>query len=345
MGLMKNTGKTVQSQATSLLSRRILQMAELRNNFSWSISAREDFAECRRRRYWAKYAMWNGWKENASPVQRSAYRLSKMENRFTLLGNAVELGVNWLIRAQQDGRAATAEEAYEAAARSFLNRCWSESMKGLWKDSPKKFCCLHEHYYSGLGKEMEKKEKEKEMTSGMIVRIKLCLSNFIAKVLSGLAPVKKEQEIAINTVATGDPESFDYEGIKIYAIPDYAYLKDGKMHIHDWKSGGARAAHKDQMAVYGFWAAVKHKIAPEKVNIHLEYLNSGVTDSQELTNENLIRAQELIRDSVAEMAEYLAEGDLRRNEALPKEDWEMSADMNICRRCNFYELCRPELET
>jgi len=315
-------------------------MTELRNNFSWSISAREDFNECRRRRYWAKYGMWNGWNANASPVQRAAYRLSKMENRFTLLGNAVELGVNWLIRSQQAGRAASAEEAYEAAAKPFLNRCWDESRKGLWKSNPKKFCCLHEHYYSGLEKNSE---KEKEMTAAMIARIKLGLGNFIAKVLAGLKPVKKEQEIAVNTVAMGDPESFNLEEIKIYAIPDYAYLKDGKLHIHDWKSGGAKAAHKDQMAVYGLWAAVKHKIAPEQVNIHLEYLASGVTDSQELAKESLVKAQELIRESVNEMAEYLVEGDIKRNEPLPKDDWEMCADMNICRKCNFYELCKPEL--
>ena len=316
-------------------------MTELRNNFSWSISARDDFNECRRRRYWAKYAMWNGWKENASAIQRAAYRLSKMENRFTILGNAVEMGVNWLIRGQQAGRTATAEEAYEAAARNFLNDCWSESLKGLWKTNPKKYCCLHEHYYSDLGKDSE---KAKEMTSAMIARIKLCLSNFILKVLPALAPVKEEQEIRVSTVAAGDPESFNLEGIKIYAIPDYAYLKDSRLHIHDWKSGGIRTAHNDQMAVYGLWAAVKHKIAPEKVNIHLEYLSSGVTESQELTNENLVKAQELIRDSVNEMAEYLVDCDLRRNEALPKEDWEMSADVNVCRKCKFFELCKPELE-
>lgn len=328
-------------------------MAELRNNFSWSISAREDFNECRRRRYWAKYAMWNGWKENASLIQRAAYRLSKMENRFTLLGNAVELGVNWLIHGRQTGGTATAEEAYEAAAKPFLNKCWSESVKGLWKNNPKKFCCLHEHYYSDFGKNGGKSEKE--MTAEMIVRIKSCLSNFILKIMPGLAPVKKEQEIVVSTVAMGDPESFNLEEaqaspaspwqVKIYAIPDYAYLKDGRMHIHDWKSGGARASHKDQMAVYGLWAAVKHKIAPEKVSIHLEYLASGVTDSRELTTESLTKAQELIRESVNEMAEYLVEGDLHRNEALPKDDWEMSADTNVCRKCNFYELCKPELET
>ena len=59
---------------------------------------------------------------------------------------------------------------------------------------------------------------------------------------------------------------------------------------------------------------------------------------------SLEEAQAMIRASVGEMAEYLLEGDLRRNEPLPKEDWEMCADLDTCRKCNFYELCKPELE-
>jgi hypothetical protein len=325
-------------------------MSELKNTFSWSISAREDFNECRRRRYWAKYAMWNGWKENASPIQRTAYRLTKMENRFSLTGNAVELAVNWMIARQQAGEKTSVDEAYTAAAKPFLNQRWDESHKGLWKTNPKKYCCLREHYY----REFVKKD-EKEMTVEMIAQVKLCLTNFIAKVLPALAPVKKEQEIAINTPEKGgDPESFLFQEaqashaspwqVKIYAIPDYAYLKDGIMHIHDWKSGSAREKHNDQMAVYGLWAAVKHKFAPEKVNVHLEYLSAGLTVSQVLKEENLTRAQELIGESVSEIAEYLVDGNMARNEPLPKEDWEMSAEMNVCRQCNFYELCKPELE-
>jgi hypothetical protein len=315
-------------------------MSELINTFSWSISAREDFNECRRRRYWAKYAMWNGWNENAAPIQRAAYRLGKMDNRFSLVGNAVEAAVVWLIRRQQEGRVASMDEAYEAAAKPFLNRCWSESLKGLWKDNPKKYCCLHEHYYREFAR-----KTDKEMVADMIAQVKQCLANFITKVLPGLAAVKRDQEIFPGAVATKDPESFNLEDIKVYAIPDYVYLLDGRAHIHDWKSGAPRATHKDQMAIYGLWAALKHKLAPEKVSAHLEYLASGVTESAEMTAAELVRAQELVRDSVGEMAEYLVDGDLKRNAPLPKEDWELSAEINVCRRCSFYELCKPELET
>lgn len=314
-------------------------MAELKNNFSWSISAREDFNECRRRRYWAKYAMWNGWNDNAAPIQRAAYRLSKMENRFSLMGNAVELAVNWLISRQQAGQTAPADEAYTTAAKPFLNRCWSESLKGLWKTNPKKHCCLREHYYRDFVR-----QTEKEMTAEMIAQIKLCLANFIAQALPNLAAVKKEQEISISTAARGDPESFLFAGTKIYAIPDYAYLQEGRLHIHDWKSGRARPNHQDQMMIYGLWAALKHKIEPARVSMHLEYLAAGLTESAALTEEHLSRAQALIKDSVAEMAEYLVAGDLSRNDPLPKEDWEMTENTNLCRQCNFYELCQPELE-
>ena len=44
------------------------------------------------------------------------------------------------------------------------------------------------------------------------------------------------------------------------------------------------------------------------------------------------------------MAEYLIKGDIRRNQPLPQEDWEQCADLDTCRQCRFYELCKSELE-
>ena len=66
-------------------------MAELENTFSWSYSAASDFEVCRRRRYWSKYGKWGGWSPQASPEQRKAYQLDKMDNLYSLLGQAVDL--------------------------------------------------------------------------------------------------------------------------------------------------------------------------------------------------------------------------------------------------------------
>lgn len=313
-------------------------MAELANIFSWSISARDDFAECRRRRYWAKYAMWNGWKEEAPAIQRTAYRLSKMENRFTLQGNAVERAVMWCLRRRQAGGEATADEAYAATAKPYLNRCWSESRQKLWQSNPKKYCCLHEHYYPGFYR-----EPAEAMTARMIGHVRQCIGSFLEKVLPGLSAVRPEQELPVGTMETGDPESFRLDDIKVYAIPDYVYRVDNRLHIHDWKAGQPRPAHQDQMAIYGLWANLKHRLPADQIRLHLEYLATGQTVSRDLKAEHLDDARRLVAESVAEMAEYLLGGDIRRNAPLPKEDWEMSADIGVCERCNFHELCRDEL--
>ena len=109
-------------------------MAELKNTFSWSFSAAEDFEACRRRRYWSKYGMWGGWARNASPEQRAAYRLNKMDNRWGLMGQAAENAIMWVLREHQQGRAATAAAAWEKVARPFLTQKWSESAAGNWRN-------------------------------------------------------------------------------------------------------------------------------------------------------------------------------------------------------------------
>jgi len=314
-------------------------MAELVNTFSWSISARADFEECPRRRYWAKYAMWGGWKANAPELARAAYRLGKMENRFTLQGNAVERAVMWAFRQHQAGQAVNAAQAYETAARPYLNQCWSESKKKLWQANPKKHCCLHEHYYPA-----HHQTPEADMTARMIEQVKRCLAIFFEQVLPRLGAVRPEQEVAIARAEGGDPESFLFESIKVYAIPDYAYRAEDLLHIHDWKAGGEKPAHRDQMAIYGLWAHTRHALPPERIQVHLEYLAQGATRSMALTEQDMEHARGLIRESVATMAEYLVAGDIRRNQPLPQEDWELSADLDNCRQCRFYELCKNELE-
>ncbi len=313
-------------------------MSELKNTFSWSVSAMQDFEVCHRRRYWSKYAMWGGWKADADEIRLAAYRLSKMENRFSLLGNAVEQSVIWALRRLQRGDPVAADLAYDEAAKPFLNRRWIESRKRMWEANPKKFCCLHEHYYPE-----HHDTPEKEMVARMADRLKFCISNFIARVAPALKNVAAANEIAIATVERGDPESMDLEGVKVYAIPDYAYRLDDQIHIHDWKSGKPKSFHKEQMALYGLWAVIKHGGGPGSVHAHLEYLSLGDTQSATLSDADVQYVRALIARSSGDMAEYLADCDIAKNVPLPKDEWELTADHDACRRCNFYELCKPEL--
>lgn len=311
---------------------------ELVNVFSWSFSAAEDFEDCRRKRYWGKYAMWGGWKETATPLQKAAYRLGKMDNRYSLLGNAVEESVMWVLRQKQAGVTATVDQAYETVTRAFLNKAWKESKTRMWQTDPRRHCNLREHYYGDLDP-----EAEKAVVTLIAEQTRRCIGNFIERVLPELEGVKPEQEVAIAKPGAGDPESFSIENVKIYAIPDYVYRTGEAFRIHDWKAGKPKERHKDQLTIYGLWANVKHRVPPEQVRVYIEYLANGEVESKQLEARDLEDAKARIAESVADMAEYLADGDIRRNEPLPQEEWELAVSLDSCRTCNFYELCKPEM--
>ena len=313
-------------------------MGKLENVFSWSFSAAHDFEECRRKRYWSKYGSWGGWDKQAPPEQRKAYQLNKMDNIYSLQGTAAESAVMWVLREHQRGVSVTVEQAYEAIAKPMLNRCWMESKKGDWQANPKQFCCLREHYYK-----VWDAQREKERTEAVVKHTKMCIANFIERVLPRLASIRREDEIEVTHSDRGDPESFVFNGVKIYAIPDFVYRAGDMVNIHDWKAGKVKESHQWQLALYGLWAHVKHGVAPEKVCCYVEYLATGQVAPFAFNAQKMDEVITQIGESVADMSGYLEDEDRARNEALPKEDWELCGDESVCRNCNFYELCAPEL--
>jgi CRISPR/Cas system-associated exonuclease Cas4 (RecB family) len=314
-------------------------MGELKNTFSWSFSAAEDFEACRRRRYWSKYGMWGGWARNASAEQKTAYRLNKMDNRWGLMGQAAENAIMWVLRQHQEGKTVNADEAWKTVARPFLTKKWNESSEGNWRTSPKQYCCLREHYYNTL-------EDENEAKRRVAAQVQHCIDSFIEKVLPRLEKITPAQEFAIATPEQGgDVENFVYEGVKIYSIPDYAYRIGDEVHIHDWKAGKIKAdQHRLQLSLYALWAIVKHGAKLNDIFLYVEYLNEGQVLPFQLTEEDMEETKALMSDSVGEMTEYLVDHDREKNEPLPKEEWELTLDPSNCGQCNFYELCKPELD-
>ncbi|MFO1523017.1 MAG: PD-(D/E)XK nuclease family protein [Kiritimatiellia bacterium] len=313
-------------------------MSELQNVFSWSHSASKDFETCRRMRYWDKYAKWGGWSRTATQLQKDAYRLGKMDTRFNLQGQAAEQAAMWMLRRAQRGEPPDPDEAWEKVAKPWLRQHWDQSLHQEWKTDPKK-CCLHEHYYPQFTQ-----GTDKERIVAVAGTVKTCLKNFAEIFLPRFAGIRPEDEIPVAVIGSGgDPESFTFEGVKIYAIPDYVHVKDGVWHIHDWKSGRARDEHHDQLAIYALWAVEKHGVPPEKIRVLIEYLGSGETVAADMTAERVDVIRQHIRESVLDMAEYLVDADIHKNRPLPREEWELTTDRRTCARCKFFELCAPEL--
>ncbi len=291
-----------------------------------------DFEICRRKRYWSKYAAWGGWKSGAPPPTRQAYLLNKLDSRHTLMGRATENGVRWALDEQQAGRAPTAEAAYEAAARPLLNRAWQDSKSGAWQQNPKNRIGLHEHYYPQLHPNLPG-----DWPAKLRAYVMRCVDNFIQTVLPRLRTVTPDQEVVLAA-----PESFSWEGLTIYAVPDYVYQQDGIWHIHDWKAGKPSAHHLKQLAVYALWAHTKHQVSPEAIRLYVEYLHEGRVAVETGSAALLDQARSFIQASAMDMADYLKEGDPQRNQPRPREEWDMTPERTVCRRCNFYELCAPE---
>lgn len=316
-------------------------MAELKNTFSWSYSAAADFDICRRRRYWSKYGKWGGWNSQASPKQRKAYQLDKMDNLYSLLGQAVERSVMHVLRRRQQGLTVTAEQAYDEVARPFLNGAWLDSVKRRWEQNPKRYRCLREHYYQQLTA-----EQSKTLTADMSKRVRTCTESFIRIVLPRIEQVTRDMEIPVDTPDTpGDSEHFMLNDIKVYAIPDYVYRLDGHVRIHDWKSGRTREGHLEQLLVYALWAHEKHGAAPEDIDIYVEYLKDGEVHVGAVTESDMETILLRIGQSVADMSEYLVDADREKNVPLPEEEWELTLDAANCLHCNFLELCTPELRS
>lgn len=277
--------------------------------------------------------MWGGWKRNAPPESRAAYRLNKMDNIWSLTGQAVEESVMRALRQVQAGRLLGPEEVFETVARPFLRQKWTESKRGEWQENPKQKCCLREHYYGVMG-------DEKAVAERITAQIKACVDHFYASVLPRLKQIGAEQELPVRTAnGAGDPEHILFNGVKVYVIPDYAYRIGGAFHIHDWKAGKVKASHREQLGLYALWAREKFRARPEDIFLYVEYLREGQVAPFQLDTAGFAAMEDRIESSVAEMSEYLVDFDREKNEPLPCEEWELAADPDTCSTCNFYELC------
>lgn len=309
-------------------------MGELKHIFSWSFSSAESFDQCRRKYFWKKYGGWNGWKSSSSEETKKAYLLGKMQNKWSLIGTAAEDAVMWMLREHQAGNKVTCDQAWDFV-RPDLTKKWNESSNKEWLQNPKKFF-LREHYY-------EKKVDDNKIKKEIAAAIKNCIKIFKETVLPRLSKLDLSQEISVAS-KDGDVEHFFYEGVKIYAIPDYAYKIGNQIHIHDWKSGKMKVdQHKLQLSIYTLWAIIKYDAEIENIFLYIEYLKEGKVFPFQIDKVDLEITKNIIEESIGEMSEYLVDFDRDENIPIPKEEWELTSDKNNCRFCSFYELCEKEL--
>jgi len=317
-------------------------MSELKNTFSWSFSQEQDFKECKRKQFFSRYGMWGGWDSGASSEKRSAYRLKQMKNKWSLIGDAVETAVLEVLERRRVGSPFSAETAMQTAM-SLLRSAWKEHTSEKWRAKPKKYTCISELYYGKISPDSG--TERDEWVSLVRGRTEICIQNFFAQILPHIPEVTYEQIVPIARAGQGDPEHFHLGGIKVYAIPDWVYKNEGKIVVHDWKTGIRRDRHKEQLAIYGLWSQRKHNATPDEIELFIEYLESGEQTQVEYSVEIASALCDRILSSVKEMKQYLVDRDIEKNEPLPKESFPETEDLSRCKNCNFIELCGREFVT
>ena len=73
-----------------------------------------------------------------------------------------------------------------------------------------------------------------------------------------------------------DHSWFEMDGVKMFAIPDFAFRDhDGHITVVDWKTGTPHAGYEEQVVGYALYLAHRHRVEPHLIRCRLVFLNAG----------------------------------------------------------------------
>ncbi|MBI3846881.1 MAG: PD-(D/E)XK nuclease family protein [Planctomycetes bacterium] len=301
-------------------------MAELKNEFSWSKSRHETFDECRRKYFYQYYGSWGGWSATAPEPARQLYRLKQIKNLHLEIGTAVHTTIEEILREIRSGRTPSPTAARERV-RTLLNQSWLESRGERWRDEPKRYSCLFEHYYGPM--------PESERIDELRAKAFGCIDRFFALRWYPLIRESRPEDF----LSVEDLDSFDLGGVRVFVKPDFALRRDGLHYLFDWKTGKATERDALQLACYAAFAGRKWGVAPDGIRIVIAYLGDAVADERFISAPEIQEALKSINASVERMRSLLV--DVASN-AARVEDFPQLDDLRVCARCVFREACRPE---
>ena len=297
--------------------------ARIENTFSWSFSRSRTFADCPRKYWFHYYGSWGGWERDASPEARELYRLKKLTGLHLLAGDVVHRAleralVTWKRGAKPD------PEALVTWCKSEMQRQYRESHDDRGREAPARFARLFEHEYGP--------PPDRELLVRIAGKVGTSVRNFFVSAAFGMIRESDpEQWLPIETLDT-----FDFEGTKVFAVPDFALRQAGEVYIFDWKTGRKNPGNNDQVVLYALFAAAKWDADPDHVRAAPVYLlNGGDYDPQGVSQADRDRVEGIIRESIAAMRGRL---DDPGQNAGRKDDFEPTPGHN-CRWCNFRGVC------
>ncbi len=306
-------------------------MADLFNEFSWSVSRDSLFRSCRRAYYYQYYGSWGGWDANAEPRIRQLYILKNLKNLPIWSGTIVHDVVAEALREYSRSRHPITADGLKARGREKLRQGWTEATRQEWQQAPKK-TNLDELYY-GNGKTLPA-----EKTEAVKAKVYGCLEAFATSPLLGeilAAPF-------IHWKPVDQLDTFVIDRLKVWCAIDFAYHDAaGILRLIDWKTGAEKTeAISLQLACYAYYARDKWGAMPSQVRIFGCFLGDQARLSEyPLAPETLVDARQAMLASAAAMQECLIDPAANRAR---EEDFPFCENDRACRFCAYREVCpRP----
>jgi CRISPR/Cas system-associated exonuclease Cas4 (RecB family) len=305
----------------------------LQNDFSWSKSRHEKLSECSRAYYLYYYRSWRGWESGAPKEVREAYVLKKLHNRYTWAGSVVHDVIKQSLNALRAGRQVDPARSIERA-HQLMQQDWRHSAaKAYWREKARKdFSGLVEHEYE------EPIAPEEWKQNWEVVRQALEWFHG-SRWLSLAQQLERPQWLEVDEGL--DKAVFQLEGVKVFAIPDFAYREaDGRPIVVDWKTGRSREGYDDQVLGYALYLSERYGFPLKDIRAVLVYLNEGREQEVQVDPEAVDGFRQRFRASVDRMRQLLA--DPAGNVPHPEAFFPMAEDLARCGRCTFRRLCGRE---
>ncbi len=306
-------------------------MAELQNEFSWSKSRHERFAECRRAYFYAYYGSWGGWEAEPGSTVRELYVLKKLSSRWQWAGSVVHGTLKRLLQsARATGSVWPLEKTLERTrARARSEWAWSRD-KSYWRE-PSRIVGLVEHEYAEAVPDGDWKKLYEQVIEGSLQAF------YRSPLLDELRSVPRDRWLSVDEL-----DAWEFEGTKIWVAVDFAYRDaQDRIQVLDWKTGKERGVDHTQVGIYTLYAQRKWNVPLEQVRGGLVYLVPNGSPGAERISvaadaAALEACQGEMRASIAAMRSVLVdpEKNLASEASFPMQD-----DRQGCRRCPFRRPC------
>ncbi len=303
------------------------------NDFSWSKSRHDKFQECPRAYYFYYYRSWGGWEARAEPEVRELYVLKKLSNRYSWAGSVVHDAIRDVLLDWRAGRAVDGTKVEEQALQLMRDDFRYSQGKGFWTQKYRKaFSGLVEHEYG----EQVTNEEWRQNADTVRTALRWFFDSRWPELARGLKP---DQWLEVDAGASFS--TFTLDGVKVFAIPDFAYVEaDGTPVVVDWKTGKVRDGYDEQVLGYSLYLSQRYGLPLEKVRASLVYLNEGQEQHVRVDVEAMEGFKARFTESVARMRELLA--DPATNTPRDASAFPPTEDSTACARCVFRRPCGRE---